>query len=958
LNIILLPILPLLAAAFPPLAIRSGRTLCAVAAAVPTVAALLILAAAAPAVYRGEVVRATYEWLPQFGLSFSVFLDGLGFFFAAMILGIGLLIIIYSRFYLSQDDPMGRFYAYLLLFQGAMVGVVVSDNILLMVVFWELTSLSSFLLIGYWRALPEGRQGARMALVVTGGGGLLLLAGLLLLGQIAGSYELTEILQRGDVIKASPLYLPMLLLVLGGAFTKSAQFPFHFWLPHAMAAPTPVSAYLHSATMVKAGVFLMARLWPALAGTEAWFLIVSMTGLITMLIGAWIALFKDDLKAILAYSTVSHLGLMTMLLGLGTPMAAVAAVFHILNHATFKAALFMSAGIVDHEAGTRDVRRLGGLLHLMPISATLALVAAGSMAGLPLLNGFLSKEMMLEEVVHTPYAGNPWIMPTLATVGALLSVAYSARLAIATYLGPVRTDYPHHPHDPPVGLWLPVALLVVPVISIGLFPALIAGPVVERTALAVVGGQALPSYYLALWHGFTPALMMSIVAFAGGAALLMAFKPLDRLRLSAPRPEAKRIFDEVLQGATRGATILVAALHTESLPRYFATIIVAIIVVGGVGFMSGSHAAGTRTPLPVNGPALVIWATLLATSLAVVVLHADRLLTLILTSLVGLGVSIAFIQFSAPDLALTQISVEVVMTILLLLALNLLPRTTPRETSWLRRAWDGVIACVGGLGLAGLAYAVMTRDFQPISEYHLTQSKPGGGGTNVVNVILVDFRGFDTFGEIIVLCIAALAIYALLDSSLKGAAARRLASMRQGEEAADAHPLMLVVVTRVLLPLAMTVGAFIFLRGHNQPGGGFVAGLVVAIALLMQAMASGYVWTAERLRLNAHSMLGLGVLLAGLTGLGSLLFGRPFLTSTFGYVHLPLIGEFELASAMAFDTGVFFAVVGTVLLSLAQIARVEARAERKPVPTGPSDIPLRRPAAAVAPPATVLGKEP
>ena len=956
-NIPLLPLLPLLAAFLPPVAIRSGRGICAIAAAVPTIAALFLLTGAAPAVYRGEVATSRYEWLPQIGLSFSFFLDGLGFFFATLILGIGLLIIIYARYYLSERDPMGRFYAYLLLFQGAMIGVVVSDNILLMAVFWELTSLSSFLLIGYWRHLPEGRQGARMALVVTGGGGLMLLAGFLLLGHIAGSYELTEILQRGDSIKASSLYMPMLLLVLGGAFTKSAQFPFHFWLPHAMAAPTPVSAYLHSATMVKAGVFLMARLWPVLAGTEAWFLIVCTTGLITMLVGAWIALFKNDLKAILAYSTVSHLGLMTMMLGIGTPMAAVVAVFHILNHATFKAALFMSAGIVDHEAGTRDIRRLGGLLHLMPISATLALVASGSMAGLPLLNGFLSKEMMLEEVLHTPYAGQSWILPVLATIGALLSVAYSARFAMRTWLGPARTDYPHHPHDPPPGLWLPVTILVVPVIAIGIFPALIAGPVVERTTLAVIGGGGVPSYSLALWHGFTVALLMSVVAFIGGAAVLVVYGALDRFRRSAPRPEAKRIFDAMLDGISRVSRALVAALHTESLPRYFTVIIVAIILVGFVGFTTGTHAAGSRALLPVHIPALVIWATVLATSIAVVVLHANRLLVLILTSLVGLGVSLAFIQFSAPDLALTQISVEVVMTILLLLALNLLPRTTPRESGWLRRLRDGCVASVAGIGLAGLAYAVMTRDFQSISEYHLAQSKPGGGGTNVVNVILVDFRGFDTFGEIIVLCIAALAIYALLDSSLRGAAAQRLAAMRQGEEAADAHPLMLVVVTRVLLPLAMTVGVFIFLRGHNQPGGGFIAGLVIAIALLMQAMASGYVWTAERLRLNAHTMLGLGVLLAGLTGLGSLLFGRPFLTSTFGYVHLPIVGEFEVASAMAFDAGVFFAVVGTVLLSLAQISRVEARAERKPVPAGPADIRLQRSAPVVASPTTVFGKE-
>jgi multicomponent K+:H+ antiporter subunit A len=321
--------------------------------------------------------------------------------------------------------------------------------------------------------------------------------------------------------------------------------------------------------------------------------------------------------------------------------------------------------------------------------------------------------------------------------------------------------------------------------------------------------------------------------------------------------------------------------------------------------------------------------------------HGNRLLSLILTSVVGLGVSLAFVQFSAPDLALTQISVEVVTTVLLLLALNLLPRTSSHMTRPARRIRDGLVAAVLGGSIGALAYAVMTRDFTSISEYHLAQSKPGGGGTNVVNVILVDFRGFDTFGEIIVLCIAALAIYALLDTALRGKAAARLSEMRQGDEAADAHPLMLVVVTRVLLPLALTVGVYIFLRGHNQPGGGFIAGLVVAIALLMQAVASGHTWTVSRQRLNAHTMLGIGVLIAGLTGLASFGFGRPFLTSTFGYVHLPVVGEFELTSAMAFDLGVYLTVVGTVILSLSQIARVEACAERKPVPEGPSDIVLR-----------------
>ncbi len=425
--LIIIALLPFVGALVPGVMIRAGRTACAWFTTVPTALALIMLLILAPAVLRGEVIQAELQWLPQLGLSASFFLDGLGLLFACMITGVGLLIILYARFYLSGDDPMGQFYTYLLLFQGAMLGIVLSDNILILLIFWELTSLSSFLLIGYWKHLPEGRQGARMALTVTGAGGLAMIGGMLILGNIVGSYNLTDILAAGDQIKASEYYLPALILILLGAFTKSAQFPFHFWLPHAMAAPTPVSAYLHSATMVKAGVFLMARMWPALAGTDAWFYIVATTALITMVLGALIALFKDDLKALLAFSTVSHLGLLTMLLGFGTQAAAVAAVFHIINHLTFKAALFMTAGIVDHETHTRDIKRLGGLRHLMPITFSIGTVAALSMAGIPLFNGFLSKEMMLEEASHTDWAGSAYAVPVLATIGALLSVAYSFR---------------------------------------------------------------------------------------------------------------------------------------------------------------------------------------------------------------------------------------------------------------------------------------------------------------------------------------------------------------------------------------------------------------------------------------------------------------------------------------------------------------------------------------------------
>jgi multicomponent K+:H+ antiporter subunit A len=921
-------LLPFLGAVLPPLLARTGRDTCTIVTALATATALAGLLVHAPAVLAGDVVAERWPWLPQLGLDASFFLDPLGLLFVGLILGIGLLIIVYARFYLAPADPFGQFMSYLLLFQGSMVGIVLAENILLLVVFWELTSLTSFLLIGYWRGRVDARQGARMALVVTGSGGLALLAGALLLGHVAGSFELREILARRELVQASPLYLPILLLVLAGAFTKSAQFPFHFWLPHAMAAPTPVSAYLHSATMVKAGLFLMARLWPVLAGTEAWFLIVSAVGLATMAIAAWIAIFKDDLKALLAFSTVSQLGLVTMLLGLGTPEAAFVAVFHILNHATFKAALFMSAGIVEHETGTRDLRRLGGLASAMPITATLAIVASASMAGLPPLNGFLSKELMLEAAALTTWAGSAWLFPVVATAGALCSVAYAARFAVGTFLGAPRAD--HHGHDPGPGFWLPVAVLVVPVILIGLFPEAIAGPLV-RAVTGAVTGAAPPAITLKLWHGLTPALAMSAVAIVLGIALAAAHAPVARLRAALPRPEAKPAFDAAVAALARGAAWAIARLQNGSLPDYLAAFVTTVLVAGTVAFLSAAPlAAGTRAILPVTPVALVAWAMLVFAAVATVRWHGDRLTGILLTSVVGLVVSLAFLQLSAPDLGLTQISVEVVTTILLLLALAYLPKTTPREQAPLRRLRDGVLAVGAGLGVTGLLYAVLTRDFTTIADYYLATTKPLGGGYNAVNVVIVDYRGYDTFGEIIVLGIAALTIVALLDTALRGDCGRRLAAWPTPFQAAEAHPLVLVVATRVLLPFALVVAFFIYLRGHNEPGGGFVAGLVIAIALLMQYLASGYGWAARRLSIDYHVVMALGVAIAGATGIAAWLAGAPFLTSAYAYPVLPIIGEVGLASAMAFDLGVALTVVGVIVLALAGLARIGEVVEPRP----------------------------
>lgn len=912
----LIAALPFLGALLSALAGRLGRDAAALASGAATALALAGLLSHAPAILHGTPVTAAFDWLPALGLNATFRIDGLGLMFAGLILGIGLLITLYARFYLAPGEPMARFLTFLMLFQGAMTGIVLSDNILLLLVFWELTSLSSFLLIGWWSHLPEGRQGARMALAVTGGGGIALIAGMLILGRIAGSHELSVILQHREAIQASPLYPLALALILLGAFAKSAQFPFHFWLPHAMAAPTPVSAYLHSATMVKAGLYLMARLWPVLSGTAEWTVAVAGAGLLTMLLGAKVALFKDDLKAILAWSTVSHLGLITFLLGLGTKAAATAAMLHILAHASFKAALFMVAGIVDHATHIRDLRRLGGLRRAMPLTFAVALVAALSMAGIPPLNGFLSKEAMLENAALAPPP-----VALLALAGALLSVAYSLRFLGGIFLGPpVETPA----HDPGPGLWLAPALLVAVVIASGLMPMAVFGPFVDAAASATTG-ETLHAH-LALWHGLgSPALWMSLAALGGGLALLGLSSRLRAIWEAAPLPEAKAVFEAVTDTLARACRTATDLLNDGRLSRSIFAATALIVVLAGWAFLTGPHAEGSRPLLPLETAPLAGWAILTAAAIATLFRHRNRVLALLLTGIVGLMVSAAFAWASAPDLALTQITVEVVTILLMLLALNFLPDETPRESSSLRRARDAILATATGIGAALLAFALMTRDpaFPRVSDFHWAQSKPGAGGTNAVNTIIVDFRGYDTYGEITVLGIAALVIFALAASVLSSRTALdRLAGLKLARNAGDPHPLLLVAATRFLMPPAILVGIFIYLRGHNLPGGGFVAGLVVSIAILLQYIASGFVWSERRLRFGHQSLIGAGVLTATLTGAAAWAMGWPFLTSGYTHIHPWPLDEIELTTAALFDLGVFLCVLGGVLLALSTLSRL------------------------------------
>ncbi|WP_088279285.1 monovalent cation/H+ antiporter subunit A [Ideonella sp. A 288] len=943
-----LALLPWLGAALVgslPAAARRAQALAAGAVAMGVTALALL---AAPAVFDGQVLRASVPWLPALGMDLGFRLDGLAWLFVLLIGGIGALVVLYAAWYLDPDDPhspSGRFFVFLLLFMGAMLGVVLADNLVLLVLFWELTSLASFLLIGYWHGRDDvgrdAREGARMALAITGAGGLCLLAGVLLLGHIVGSVQLDDVLASGDLIRAHPLYVVALVLVLLGAFTKSAQFPFHFWLPHAMAAPTPVSAYLHSATMVKCGVFLLARLYPALGGSEPWFWIVTSVGLSTMLLGAYIAIFQHDLKGLLAYSTISHLGLITLLFGLSEPLAVVAGVFHILNHAIFKAGLFMSAGIIDHECGTRDMRRINGLMKPMPFTATLGIVAALSMAGVPLLNGFLSKEMFFAEALaKDSHGAMEWLLPAGATLAGALSVAYSLRFIHDTFFNGEPVGLPKVPHEAPFFMRLPVLLLVLLCLAVGLAPALVAGPllaVAAQAALHGAPGPALPAYHLAVWHGFNGALLMSAIAVVAGVALYAALhRGLDLHRVTqlpgALVASGRDLFARLQSAGVGAAGTLVGALQNGRLQGYLLLLVLMALAAGAAPFVLSWGPSAAPAALHVQGLnplALALGLLGSAAALGTALLHRQRVVAVVLMGGAGLVVCLVFVGLSAPDLALTQLLVEVVSVVLLMLALKWLPDESPAEhrTPW-PAARDAVLALVVGLGVAALVWMVLTRPGQSVSDFFFATTLPQGGGANTVNVIIVDYRGFDTLGEITVLVIAALTLHALLAGWAPPAAPVPVT-------AGQAHPLMLQRVARLVLPFVVLISVFLYLRGHNLPGGGFIAGLVLAIGLVLMQVAHGQAWVRDRSPLlggDFRAWLGWGLGLAAATGLASWLFAAPFLTTTYDYPWLPGIGGVPLASASAFDLGVYLVVVGATMAMLLAIARLSMPSPVRPMP--------------------------
>jgi multicomponent K+:H+ antiporter subunit A len=933
-------------------------------------ACLMLVWAAYPAVSTGGVLRAEFSWIPALGLNFSLRLDGFAWLFAGLVTGIGALVVLYARYYMAEDDPVPRFFAFLLAFMGAMLGVVVSGNLIQLAFFWELTSLFSFLLIGYWHHTAAARDGARMALTITATGGLALFAGVLVLGHIVGSYELDAVLAAGDRVREHPLYLPALVLILLGALTKSAQFPFHFWLPHAMAAPTPVSAYLHSATLVKAGVFLMARLWPVLAGTDAWFLIVGTAGLATLLVGAYIAIFQNDLKGLLAYSTISHLGLITLLLGLNSKLALVAAVFHILNHAAFKCSLFMAAGIIDHETGTRDIRRLSGLNRSMPFTARLALVAAAAMAGVPLLNGFLSKEMFFAEALSAEAPlGLLNILPFAAMLASAFSVAYSLRFIHGAFFGPEPKDLPRTPHEPANWMRLPVELLVLACILVGVLPAATVGPFLALAVHSVLGDE-VPYYSLAIWHGFNLPLLMSMAATTVGILLyLLLYRHLRHGLERSPllgRLEGQRIFERTMVFLSwRLARRAEDLAGTRRLQPQLRLIVGLALLAGGAAVWLRGFGPGNLPATALDPVLAVVWISGGACAIgAAWMAKFHRLAALILLGGAGLAVVVTFVWFSAPDLALTQLTVEVVTTVLLLLGLRWLPKRVqaagdrgPEVLTRTRRLRDLGLAVAAGGGLAALSYAVMTRvPPELLAQHFLQRGYTEGGGTNVVNVILVDFRAFDTLGEIFVVAAVALTAYALLrrfrpapdsvevpeqqvpaDGAATGTAVTGRGEARHGGD----WLLVPFTLTRLIFPAMLIVAVFLLLRGHDLPGGGFSAGMVVAIAIILQYMVGGTDWTEDRLRLRPHLWVGAGLLIAAGTALAAVAFGRPFLTTYFAYAALPLIGSVPTASALIFDLGIFALVVGATLLMLVALAHQSVRGHRATprAPAAPADGP-------------------
>ena len=786
-------LLPFLAAALIPLVYRrfKGIPIGWIVLIIPIVL-FTFLSTYIPRISKDESFMYTFKWIPSYEIDITIYLDGLSMIFSLLITGVGSLVILYSIYYLSSKEALHRFYCYLLLFMGAMLGVVFSDNLIVLYAFWELTSVSSFLLIAFWHHRKASRAGARKAMVITVTGGISMLAGFLLLYAVSGTFSIREMLANVDGIQTSHLFIPAMILVLLGAFTKSAQFPFHIWLPDAMEAPTPVSAYLHSATMVKAGIYLVARTTPIFAGEAIWFWVVSSVGLMTLFWGSFNAVKQFDLKALLAYSTVSQLGLIMCLLGLGSAaihlgysnstviytQATFAALFHLINHSTFKGALFMMVGIVDHEVGTRDIRRLGGLISLMPFTFTIALIGSFSMAGLPPFNGFLSKEMFF---IATLEVANLSIFnldsigllfPIIAWIASIFTFIYCTIIVMKTFFGKLRPNrLEKQPHEAPFGMLVSPFILVGFIVGIFLFPNLL-GKYILQPAMASIypmfpsATELTPK--ISAWHGLQVELFMTIGVVIVGVFMYRTLKKWRSVyQLMPQRLTLNTLFDHVIHGSENIASKVTKRYMNGSFTAYIGYIyVIFVAIVAGYFILSDAFSWDYSQDSKVETFELILVFIMIFAAVSILFVKS-RVTGVLLNGVLGYSVAFFFVIFRAPDLALTQLVVESVTTALFLLCFKFLPKLNHVKSSEKVVFSKAFLSILVGATVTIIGLAVLNYDrFVPVSKYY-ENAYELAGGKNIVNTILGDFRAFDTMLEVVVLFIAGLGVYSLIKLKAK-----------------------------------------------------------------------------------------------------------------------------------------------------------------------------------------------
>jgi multicomponent Na+:H+ antiporter subunit A len=952
--------LHLLAALLAPVLVRWwGRQAFLVLALVPAVGFVWTMLQLG-AVLDGDDVRESVPWIPALDLDVALRLDALALTFAALVTGVGALVFLYcARYFEPDDEGTGRFAGNLTAFAGSMLGLVLADDLLLLYVFWELTTVFSFLLIGGSGRRLAARRAASQALILTTAGGLAMLVGLIMIGQASGSFLLSEVVADPG---SGPAIVAGTALVLAGAVTKSAMVPFHFWLPAAMEAPTPVSAYLHAAAMVKAGIYLVARLAPGFADVPGWRPVVLGLGLATMLVGGYRSLRQNDLKLLLAFGTVSQLGFLLVLVGAGSRELAAAGLAMTIAHALFKSALFLTVGIVDHATGTRDLRKLSGLGRRLPVLAGAGLLAGASMAGVPPLLGFVGKEAAFTALWEGGLPSRTAAAFELAglVLGSVLTAAYTLRFlwgAFARKPGVAATE-PAHPPGP-LFLAAPVLLALA---------GLVAGPGSPLLAPLVTGyAEALPLLVpeyeeLALWHGLQPALALSAVTLLGGAALFAVRAPLNRVqRRFAVGASADEGYWNVIQALERLAVLVTGTTQRGSLPAYLGTILVVVLALPGWALVFEApwpdEWRAWDTPVQALVGAVVLGAAVLALRIR------QRLSAVLVVGVTGYGLAVLFALQGAPDLALTQFLVETLTLVVFVLVLRKLPKDITERHRPRERAVRGVIAVGVGAFMAVVgAVALSARTATPVSVDYPEEAFAFGGGKNIVNVILVDIRAWDTLGEVSLLVVAATGIASLVFLRRRtGAVARlereRLAPAERRSRRAprrqwlagsvalapERRSVVLEVLTRILFHSIVVFSVFLLFSGHNQPGGGFAGGLVAGLALVLRYLAGGRYELGEAAPVDPGLLLGAGLLFAGVTGVGGLVLGGEVLQTAILETDVPVLGHVKLVTSLFFDTGVYLIVVGLVLDILRSLGAELDRQEDEddPVDSAPDEVIVR-----------------